>query len=92
MYIGKVIGSVTISQGEPGLKGKKLIIIKYLDADGNETGKYNIAVDKMGAGFHETVLLVKGKEGVDMLTGYKPPADLTICGIIDLINHPKEEK
>lgn len=90
MYIGKVIGSVTISKGEPGLKGKKLIIIKFLDPDGKDTGKYNIAVDKMGAGYKETVLLVKGKEGVDMLTGYKPPSDLTICGIIDLINHPKK--
>ena len=90
MYIGKVIGSVTISKGEPGLKGKKLIIIKFLKPDGTETGKYNIAIDKMGAGYHETVLLVKGKEGVDMLTGYKPPSDLTICGVIDLINYPEK--
>ncbi|MCK5399213.1 EutN/CcmL family microcompartment protein [bacterium] len=85
MHVGKVVGSVTVSKGEPGLIGKKLLIIKFLDPDGKETGKYSIAVDKMGAGAGETVLLVKGKEGVDMLTGHKPPADITICGIIDEI-------
>lgn len=85
MNVGRVVGSVTLSKGEPGLEGKKLIIIKYLTPEGKDTGRYNIAVDKMGAGAGETVLLVKGKEGVDMLTGYKPPADITICGIIDEI-------
>ena len=85
MHIGKVIGSVTLSRCEQGLTGKKLIIIKMLNADSSERGDYQIAVDKMGAGAGETVLLVRGKEGVDMLTGYKPPSDITICGIIDEI-------
>ncbi len=85
MNIGKVIGSVTLSHCEPGLKNKKLLIIKFLKDNGELSEKYSIVVDKMGAGPHEKVLLVKGKEAVDMLVGYKPPSDLTICGIIDEI-------
>ena len=88
MNIGKAIGSVTLSRCEPGLIGNKLIIIKMLNADGSESGDYQIAVDKMGAGAGETVLLVKGKEAVDMLTGNRPPSDITICGIIDEIYRP----
>ena len=92
MYIGKVMGSVTLSKGDLGLRGKKLIIVRLMDRKGNLKKKYSIVVDKMGAGYGETVLLVKGREGVDMITGHIPASDLTICGIIDEIYTEDQSK
>jgi len=46
------------------LTGKKLLIVRPINVDGSDTTGYVVAVDTVGAGFHERVLVVAGLQPV----------------------------
>ncbi|MDD3627289.1 MAG: EutN/CcmL family microcompartment protein, partial [bacterium] len=75
MILGKVLGAVVLSKMDQNLKGKKLLIIQPLNEDNEPDGKPIIAIDLMGAGFGETILMVKGKEAASSFTEPHPPTD-----------------
>ena len=60
MILGKVIGSVVATQKDPGLMGKKLLLVKAIDLEGNLLDPFVIAVDVVGVGIGEKVLVVNG--------------------------------
>jgi microcompartment protein CcmK/EutM len=60
MILGRVIGSVVATQKDPGLAGKKLLLVKAIDLDGNFLDAFVVAVDTVGVGVGEKVLLVNG--------------------------------
>jgi microcompartment protein CcmK/EutM len=60
MILGKVIGSVVATQKDPGLLGKKLLLVKAIDLEGNLLDPFVIAVDVVGVGIGEKVLVVNG--------------------------------
>jgi len=60
MILGKVIGSVVATQKDPGLVGKKLLLVKAIDLEGNLLDPFVIAVDVVGVGIGEKVLVVNG--------------------------------
>jgi len=60
MVIGKIIGSLVATQKDPSLIGKKLLIVKAVDLEGNMKDSFLIAVDIVGVGIGETVLVVNG--------------------------------
>ena len=60
MILGKVIGSVVATQKDPGLVGKKLLLVKAIDLEGNLLDSFVIAVDVVGVGIGEKVLVVNG--------------------------------
>jgi microcompartment protein CcmK/EutM len=60
MILGKVIGSVVATQKDPGLVGKKLLLVKAIDLEGNLLDPFVIAVDVVGVGVGEKVLVVNG--------------------------------
>ena len=53
MIIARILGTVVSTQKDERLKGKKLLIVRPLNLDGTETSGYVVAVDTVGAGFHE---------------------------------------
>ena len=82
MLIGKVVGSVVSTRKNDNLIGSKLMVIKPLAELGNPTKKI-VAVDNVGAGVGETVLVALGSAariGCDMANC---PIDAAIVGIVD---------
>ncbi|MCL6087922.1 MAG: EutN/CcmL family microcompartment protein [Actinobacteria bacterium] len=60
MVLGKVIGSVVATQKDPCLVGKKLMLVRAIDLDDNFLEPFVIAVDLIGVGIGEKVLVVNG--------------------------------
>ncbi len=60
MVLGKVIGNVVCTQKESGLSGKKLMLVKAIDLDGSLLDPFVVAVDLVGVGIGERVLVVNG--------------------------------
>jgi len=86
MIIARIIGTVVSTQKDPRLSGKKLLIVRPLNVDGSETSGYVVAVDTVGAGFHERVLVVAGSSA-RLAQGMKDvPVDAAVVGVIDAVD------
>ena len=86
MIIARILGTVVASQKDVRLTGKKLMIVKPLNLDGSDQSGYVVAVDTVGAGFHEKVLVVAGSSA-RLAEGNKDvPVDAAIVGVIDTID------
>ncbi len=91
MILGKVIGSVWATKKDPGLEGMKFLIIGYLDEDENFTGDYDVAVDSVGAGYGEQVLIAKGSSARQTKLTHNRPVDSVVMAIVDRYDiHDKE--
>ncbi len=91
MIIGRILGTVVSTQKDERLHGKKLLIVKPINLDGTDQGGYVVAVDTVGAGFHEKVIVVGGSSA-RMAEGNKDcPVDSAIIGVIDTIDFVTEE-
>jgi microcompartment protein CcmK/EutM len=86
MIIARILGTVVSTQKDERLKGKKLLIVKPINLDGTDQSGYLVAVDTVGAGFHEKVIVVGGSSA-RMAEGNKDcPVDSAIIGVIDKID------
>jgi microcompartment protein CcmK/EutM len=85
MFIGKISGTVVSTRKVDGLAGFKLLLVKKLDLARKETGDFTVAVDVVGAGVGETVLVVSGSSARQTERTDKKPVDATIIGIIDTV-------
>ncbi|MFI3618656.1 MULTISPECIES: EutN/CcmL family microcompartment protein [Enterococcus] len=83
MYIGKVIGNVVSTQKEAALTGYKLMIVELIQRSTMERIEEIVAVDLVGAGKGEFVLVVKGSSARVSTNTPDAPIDATIVGIID---------
>lgn len=83
MIIGRILGTVVSTQKDERLQGKKLLIVRPIDLDGNDQSGYVVAVDTVGAGFQEKVLVVSGSSA-RLAEGNKDcPVDAAIVGVVD---------
>ncbi len=83
MILARVVGTVVATRKDPRLEGKKLLIVKPVSPEGHDESGYVVAVDTVGAGFKETVLVVSGSSA-RMAEGCKDiPVDTAIVGIVD---------
>ena len=83
MIIARILGTVVSTQKDECLHGKKLLIVKPINLDGTDQSGYVVAVDTVGAGFHERVLVVGGSSA-RMAEGNKDcSVDSAIVGVID---------
>ena len=86
MLLARIIGTVVATRKDPRLEGKKLLICRLIDPEGNDEKGYVVAVDTVHAGFREQVLLVQGSSA-RMAEGCKDrPVDAAIVGIVDQIS------
>jgi len=83
MRIGKVTGMIVSTQKDERLVGCKLLIVKQLDSDGNMIGQEEVAVDVLGAGVGERVLICQGSPARALINNPNAPIDLAVVGIID---------
>jgi microcompartment protein CcmK/EutM len=86
MLLARIIGTVVATRKDPRLEGKKLLICRLLDPDGNAEKGYVVAVDTVHAGFREQVLIVQGSSA-RMASGCRDtPVDAAIVGIVDAVS------
>jgi ethanolamine utilization protein EutN len=86
MQIGRVIGSVVATRKHPRFEGAKLLLVQPLNLDDTPRGNAVLAVDGVGAGVHEKVLIIlEGRAAGETLGRTAAPVDAAIIGIIDSV-------
>jgi ethanolamine utilization protein EutN len=82
MVIAKVLGNLWATKKDDRLSGYKLLVVRTKDSDGAKTF---VAVDTIGAGIGEDVLIVRGSMTRGILKDYDSPIDAAVVGIIDSV-------
>ena len=83
MIFAKIIGTIVSTQKDPNLKGKKLLLCKEVDHEGNPLKSYHVAVDAVQAGEGNFVLLSYGSSARMTEETKNAPIDAVIMAIID---------
>lgn len=84
MILGRITGSVVSTIHHPIVEGHKLLLAERLDQNGKATGGYIIAVDAIGAGQGETVLILdEGNGARQILDDAEAPVRSIVVGIVD---------
>jgi carbon dioxide concentrating mechanism protein CcmL len=86
MRVAKVRGTVVSTQKDPSLRGVKLLMLQFVDEDGNLLPEYEVAADSVGAGVDEWVLVSKGSAARQILGNEQRPLDAAVVAIIDTIH------
>lgn len=92
MQICKVVGTVVSTQKNRKLEGAKLLLVQPLTPEGEVRGVALIAIDSVGAGVGERVLVViEGKAAGDALGRKAAAVDAAVIGIIDHVEYKDVE-
>jgi ethanolamine utilization protein EutN len=97
MFIARVKGHVTATAKDPAMRGRTLLIVEplkvaYADGDGagaeaggrfEATGRAIVAMDAIGAGVGQLVLIVQGSSARMAEGCNKLPVDAVVVGLID---------
>ncbi|APM38232.1 EutN/CcmL family microcompartment protein [Clostridium sp. WILCCON 0269] len=86
MFLAKVVGNVVSTQKHEKLIGNKLLIVKKLDEKENiiQTEPM-VAIDTVGAGINEIVIVVTGSGARKASNTIDIPTDASIVGIVDSV-------
>ena len=82
MLKGLVIGNVVSTKKQESLTGSKFFEVRIIE-NNIETDKYMVAVDSVGAGIGEIVLITTGSGARLALRNQFEPVDAVIVGIVD---------
>jgi ethanolamine utilization protein EutN len=86
MQIAKVVGTVVATQKHRAFEGAKLLLVQPLNIDDTPRGTTILAIDGVGAGVDEKVLVVmEGRAAGEALGRKAAPVDAAIVGIIDTV-------
>ena len=87
MQLARVKGTVVSTNKAETLMGMKLLIVKPIDIETwEEKGNRLVAVDAVGAGEGEVVMVVSGSSSRQTRMTENRPTDLTIAAIIDTVD------
>lgn len=91
MYLARVIGQVVSSKKEDDLRGRRLLLLRPMLADAEDTSRFKpgantiVAVDPIGAGTGEMVLFVQGSSARQGAGLKNLPIDAAVIGIVDSV-------
>ncbi|KAB7744181.1 ethanolamine utilization protein EutN [Nostocoides sp. F2B08] len=83
MRIARVVGSAVSTVKDVSLTGHKLLLVQETDPENTVTGPVFVAVDVVGAGSGELVLVAEGSAARHSATTNGQPVDAVIMGILD---------
>jgi microcompartment protein CcmK/EutM len=84
VQLARVIGTVVATQKHRKFEGAKLLLVQPLNLDETPRGTSLLAVDGVGAGVHDKVLIVlEGRAAGEALGRKAAPVDAAIIGIVD---------
>jgi microcompartment protein CcmK/EutM len=90
MFVAKVTGAVVATQKVESMVGRKLLVVEPYRLDQNRkslgaTGRTFVAVDTVGAGEGEFVLITQGSSARLTPETKNLPIDTVIVGIVDTV-------
>ncbi|TKJ39831.1 ethanolamine utilization protein EutN [candidate division LCP-89 bacterium B3_LCP] len=86
MLLGRVVGTIWATKKDEKLEGMKFQIVRAVDLDYRPLNNFLVAVDSVGAGAGEIVLIAQGSSGrLTWLTKDKP-VDAVIMAIVDRLD------
>ena len=86
MQLARVVGTVVSTQKHRKFEGAKLLLVQPITLDDQPRGTALLAVDAVGAGVHEKVLVViEGRAAGEALGRKGAPVDAAIIGIVDAV-------
>lgn len=87
MFLADVVGTVVASAKDSGLTARTLFVLQPITASGKPVGASLVAIDSVGVGVGERVIYVRGKEASFPFLPDHVPADASIVGKVDAIEH-----
>ena len=89
MKLAKVVGTVVSTIKAPIFEQRALLLVDLLEPDGRRSGGYLVAVDTVGAGAGETVLVLdEGTSARQIVGAPYGPLRTVIVGIVDAVEGP----
>ena len=86
MIIGRVTGNVVSTAKHYKVEGRKLLLVRALNLEGEMEGKPLLAIDSVDAGVGDRVLVVREGRAAGMALGRENgPVDAAIVGIVDSV-------
>src|SRR3954452_17716138 len=85
MVLARVTGNVVCTLKDEKLVGTKLMLVQPVDLSGAAKGHPIVAVDSVGAGEGELVLLVQGSSARQTSRTNNTPVDAVIFAIVDTV-------
>ncbi len=85
MILAKVLGTVVSTRKDRALGGLKLLLAREVDSAFQPSGNQVVAVDAVGAGEGELVLIAAGSSARLTEVTKDRPVDHVICGIVDVV-------
>ena len=87
MILARVAGRITSTIHHKSMAARKLLVCDKLDPAGRPTGGYVIAVDAVGAGAGETVLVLdEGNGARQVLAGADLPVRSVVVAVVDAVD------
>ena len=87
MILARITGSVVSTIHHPIVDGHKLLLAERLDINGKPSGGYLIAMDTIGAGQVEIVLILDEGSGARQILGdSSAPIRSIVVGIVDAVD------
>lgn len=87
MQLARVVGTVVATQKHAKFHGAKLLLVQPVTLDDTPRGPTLLAVDSVGAGVHEKVLIViEGRAAGEALGLKAAPVDAAVIGIVDAVD------
>lgn len=90
MELARVEGKVVSTAKNERLDGYKLLLVNLINPDLQTTGQYLVAVDSVGAGEGEIVIVVRGSSARQSAQLANVPTDSSIVAIVDTIEMKKK--
>ncbi len=85
MILAQVMGTVVSTRKDPALSGLRLMLAREVDGKFHPAGSFLVAVDAVGAGPGELVLIAAGSSARLTEATKDKPVDHVICGIVDAV-------
>jgi ethanolamine utilization protein EutN len=87
MLIARVVGEMVASHKHPSHEGRNLLLVQPLELNGTNRGVAVIALDAVGAGIGDQVLLTTdGYAAMSSVDRMQSPIDMAVIGLIDRVD------
>jgi microcompartment protein CcmK/EutM len=85
MIFGRVVGSVVSTKNSQDVGGAKYLLVRVTSPRGEPREGYLVALDLVGSGTGETVVIAQGSSSRQTDITYQKPVDAVIAGIVDMV-------
>jgi ethanolamine utilization protein EutN len=87
MLIARVVGEIVSTHKHPSHEGRSLLLVQPLNLDGSNRGDAVVALDAVGAGIGDRVLLATdGYSAMTSVGKLQAPIDMAVIGFIDTVD------